>query len=92
MVSDLDISFGVYNDGTADYEYGFIGSGEYLEPGGDLHCKACHLYFGPGEDPPAIGRHTRYYREWIDVGGPEPRVSPETQVSGKSGRRIEERE
>ncbi len=66
---DLAISFGVYNDGTVDREYGYIDSGGYVEPGGDLHCAACHSFFGPGQALPVPGSHTRYYREWLDLHG-----------------------
>jgi hypothetical protein len=66
-MADLAISFGLYNDDAVDREYGYIGSGNYREPGGDLHCQSCHVWFGPGNDPPITGLHTRYYREWLDV-------------------------
>ena len=67
-MADLAISYGIYNDGTIDREYGYIGSGEFMEPGGDLNCRTCHS-FGPGEDPPNTGMHTRYYRERLDLRG-----------------------
>ncbi|MHC4093152.1 MAG: hypothetical protein ACYSVY_23275, partial [Planctomycetota bacterium] len=62
MVADLAISFGVYDDGTTERAYGYIGSGEYYQSGGDLHCAPCHRFFGPGQDPD-VGNHTRFYRE-----------------------------
>ncbi len=62
-VGDLAIGLGVYNDGTTDHEYGYIGSDAYMWPDGDLHCWSCHADVGPGRDPPNTGLHARYYRK-----------------------------
>ncbi len=68
MMADLAITFGVYNDGTTDYDYGYIGSDEFTRAGGDLHCNTCHSNVGPGDDPTDQGPlHTRYYREVLDL-------------------------
>jgi hypothetical protein len=66
-MADLAIGHGVYNDGTTDREYRYIGSGEWMQVGGDLHCRTCHPWFGPGNDPPNTGTHTRYYREPLNL-------------------------
>jgi DNA-binding beta-propeller fold protein YncE len=64
---DLDISFGVYNDGENDLEYGYIGSDAFHQLGGDLHCLTCHPFSGAGRDPPITGLHTRFYRAPLDI-------------------------
>ena len=74
-MADLEITFDIYNDGTMDREYSYIGSGAYLDPVGDLHCMPCHTYFGPGDDPPDPGDHTRIYREWLDLSEDGARTS-----------------
>jgi len=71
-MADIGLDFGVYNDGIADREYGYIGSGEFRMPGGDLHCNACHSLIGSGNDPPFPNVYPRYYRDWLDVSGDEP--------------------
>jgi hypothetical protein len=89
-VADLAISYGVYNDGTVDREYGYIGSEAFKKAGGDLHCESCH-HFGPGNDPPLTGQQTRYYREWLDL---ETRAVPDAGDSTTSkdvGTRVPER-
>ena len=67
---DLDITYGVYNDGETDWEYGYIGSDAYAyyeDEGGDLHCHTCHPQaFGEENDPP-LSSVSRYYREWLDL-------------------------
>jgi len=90
-VADLAISFDVYNDGTTDREYGYIGSGAFFEAGGDLHCESCHDRFGPGMDPPSPVPQTRYYREWLEL---ETRAVPDNgagTVPKDTGSRIPER-
>jgi hypothetical protein len=67
----MAITYGVYNDGTIDREYGYLGDIAFFVPEGDLHCRACHPYFGPGGDPPDVGLHTRFYRVWLDIQDPE---------------------
>jgi hypothetical protein len=56
---DLDITFATYSDGLSDYDYAYLGSGDYLVAGSDLHCGACHTC-GAGSDP---NGGTRYYRQ-----------------------------
>ena len=63
--ADLDITLGLWSDGNTVHEYGYIGSDEYMYPGGDMHCRSCHADIGPGEDPPNTGLHSRYYRRRI---------------------------
>ena len=63
-MADLDIRYGVYNDGETDHHYGYIGSSAFREPGGDLHCWSCH-YSGAGADPPGMGG-MRFYRNVLD--------------------------
>ncbi len=67
--ADLEIRHRVYDDGTTLYEYGYIGSDAFFEPGGDLHCFTCHPYSGAGANPPDIydPLQTRFYREWLDL-------------------------
>jgi hypothetical protein len=69
--ADLNLTFDVYNDGTTDYQYGYIGSSEYWSPGGDLFCWPCHQWHGPGLDPPDHLDYnhpqTRYYRVPLDL-------------------------
>src|SRR5450759_146555 len=51
--NDLAIQYGVDNNGS----YGYISSTEYLYPGGDLYCGACH----------SSGPLTKYYRNEINL-------------------------
>jgi hypothetical protein len=97
-MADLAITFDVYNDGEMDHEYGYIGSDDFYNPGGDLYCGyTCHPLSGPGGDPPNNPyEHTRYYRQWLDlrreecfachVGDPG-RATP-LPGSGKAGSRV----
>jgi hypothetical protein len=65
---DLDIRYGVYDDGVTEWEYGYIGNEGFHMPGGDLHCRTCHPQSGAGEDTPPHGPFsTRYYRLWLDL-------------------------
>ena len=93
-MADLEITFDVYDDGITEREYGFIGSGAYLEPQGDLHCQPCHLFFGPGLDPldpQYTGEHTRFYREWLDLGeGRLDGSGSDRKANRDSGARIPE--
>ncbi|UCE60661.1 MAG: 6-bladed beta-propeller [Phycisphaerales bacterium] len=66
-MGDLDITYGVYNDGVTEWPYAYIGSDGYFMRGGDLFCKACHADSGAGEDPPRFSYHTRFYREPLDL-------------------------
>ncbi|HEX7575388.1 MAG TPA: cytochrome c3 family protein, partial [Candidatus Methanoperedens sp.] len=51
--NDLAIQYGVDANGS----YGYINSMEYLYPGGDLYCGACH----------SSGNQTKYYRTEINL-------------------------
>lgn len=65
---DLDITYGVYDDGVNSWQYGYIGSNDFFMVGGDLNCLTCHPWSGPGADPPAPGgAGTRFYRVWLDL-------------------------
>jgi DNA-binding beta-propeller fold protein YncE len=57
-MADLAISFGVDTQDGTDYDYGYIGSGAFMQRGGDLHCMStCHTF----------GQGTRYYREVLPL-------------------------
>ncbi len=96
-MADLAISYGVYNDGAEDHAYGYIGSGAYMEPGGDLRCDPCHTWFGPGLDPPnhegdENPRHTRYYHERLELGSRADQLRQERdgKITGGPESRIRE--
>ena len=67
--ADLGIGYGVYDDGETLWEYGYLGSSEWLSAGGDLFCRSCHLEHGQGEDPPSTEEHARYYRQQLNLWG-----------------------
>ena len=91
MVTDLSIRFGVYYDGNnVAHEYGYIDTPAYAEPGGDLHCGACHTFSGPGPDTPFPGTHTRYYREWLDLSGSATPDRPDGTTARDTGSRRSE--
>jgi len=71
--ADLNIKYGLYDDGQTEWEYAYIGSDGFYEPGGDLNCRTCHPDSGAGFDPPFHGfGGTRFYRTWLDLGSDTP--------------------
>ncbi len=81
---DLDITFGTYHEAVMDYDYGYIGSGDYLsymDPNPDLSCGACHSSGADGDPGPGTRYYRRPWRTPVEITGSSAGVGTPDNLS-----------